>query len=820
MTDVTQAQLTNNWPVANVPNPMSRSLRFRASASAYLSRTPSVAGNRKTWTFSAWIKRGSVSNEATPISGGATTGRLCVFFNSSGQLISDVGGTGTFDQSTAVYRDPAAWYHFVWQFDTTQATAANRSRMYMNGVAVALTNTRTFTQNADYEINNSVLQTIGTFSNSIGTYNLDGYMTEINFIDGQALDPTSFGQYDQFSNWTSKKYTGTYGVNGFYLPFSNNSSTGTLGLDFSGNSNTWTTNNISVTAGSTYDSMVDVPTQWIPYNTTGDVGATFRGNYCVLNPLDKYSGITMAEANLKVQLYVLANGSCGFRGTSGVSSGKWYWEVLVGANQASRALGSIGIDTLNTSISSINTVGTGVLSTSYIYFQNNGNKINNNTSTAYGATYTTNDVIGVALDMDVGTLTFYKNGVSQGTAFSSLSGTFAPSGALYSDTITGSYIADMYYNFGQRPFSYTPPSGFKTLCTTNLPTSTIQQGNLFFNALTYAGSASNQTISGLSFQPDFIWFKERTTSGIDHNLFDSARSNYGSRLISNATNAEAASGAIISVSSTGYSLLGGVSNTNDSSGRTYVTWNWKAGGTAVTNTAGTINSQVSANTTAGFSVVTYTGNNTTTPSPMPTVGHGLGVAPSLVISKSRNNAGVDSGAWFVWTSALSTDSYLRLNTTAATASVSGGGGGTMVAPTSTVFSTPYVSGANINANNYVAYCFAAVAGYSAFGSYTGNGSADGSFVYLGFRPRFVMIKRSDAGAVNWYIFDTARDTYNAAGLELYPNLSNAEADGRPDLDILSNGFKIRSTSGGQNTSGATYIYACFAEYPFKSALAR
>jgi len=148
---------------------LTNSIRLRASASAYLSRTPASAGNQKTWTYSTWIKRGAVGAEGTIISGGATTGRLCVFFNSSGQLVSDVGGTGTYDQSTAVYRDPSAWYHFVWQFDTTQANAADRSRMYINGVQVSLTNTRTFTQNADYQINNSVLQTLGTFSNSIGT---------------------------------------------------------------------------------------------------------------------------------------------------------------------------------------------------------------------------------------------------------------------------------------------------------------------------------------------------------------------------------------------------------------------------------------------------------------------------------------------------------------------------------------------------------------------------------------------------------------------------------------------------------------------------
>jgi hypothetical protein len=340
-------------------------------------------------------------------------------------------------------------------------------------------------------------------------------------------------------------------------------------------------------------------------------------------------------------------------------------------------------------------------------------------------------------------------------------------------------------------------------------------------ATLFTGTGTTQSISnavnGVSFQPDFVWEKERS-GGNSHLLYNSI-SGVGKYLQSDTTGAEGTlATSLTSFNSNGFTLgtAGGAVNLN---GSTFIAWQWKAGGTAVSNTAGSITSSVSANTTAGFSVVTYTGNNTTTPSPMPTVGHGLGVAPSLVISKSRNNAGVDSGAWFVWTSALSTDSYLRLNTTAATASVSGGGGGTMVAPTSTVFSTPYVSGANINANNYVAYCFAPVAGYSAFGSYTGNGSADGPFVYLGFRPRWLMIKRSSSAGESWYLFDTTRNTFNVIGEALVANQSSAEFS-FVMLDVLSNGFKARTTNSLCNTSGATYIYAAFAENPFAYSNAR
>ena len=348
-----------------------------------------------------------------------------------------------------------------------------------------------------------------------------------------------------------------------------------------------------------------------------------------------------------------------------------------------------------------------------------------------------------------------------------------------------------------------------------MPTPTIPAGNLFMNATLYTGTGSALTVtngaSGASFQPDFVWVKSRSNAE-NHLLSDVVRGASGGtyyRLFTDLTAAESTNSAngISSLNSNGFTVAGGANV--GASGYTYVAWNWKAGGTAVTNTSGTISSQVSANTTSGFSVVTYTGTGANA-----TVGHGLGVAPSMIIVKDRTNTDV----WCVYHSSIGATKFLILNQTAAEATLSTVWNNT--APTSSVFSVGTLADTNRSANNFVAYCWAEIAGFSKCGSYTGNGSADGPFVYTNFQPRFVMIKRSDAGAVNWYIFDTARDTYNAAGLELYPNLSNAEADGRPDLDILSNGFKIRSTSGGQNTSGGTYVYACFASNPFKYSNAR
>ena len=338
---------------------------------------------------------------------------------------------------------------------------------------------------------------------------------------------------------------------------------------------------------------------------------------------------------------------------------------------------------------------------------------------------------------------------------------------------------------------------------------TIPNGSKHMNVVTYTGTGSTLSITGVGFQPDFVWIKCRSAASSNNN-YDSVRGTTKA-LFSNTTDAETTlSGGLTSFDSDGFTLGSeGISNT---SGRTYVAWCWKAGGAAVTNTAGSISAQVSANTTSGFSVVTYTGTGSNA-----TVGHGLGVAPSMIIIKPRNSV----TNWVVGQASAGWDAVLNLNTTSATASGTGAFGA--VSPTSSVF-TVAANGGSYNTNQstttYVAYCFAEIAGFSKFGSYTGNGSTDGTFVYLGFRPRFLMFKRTDSIA-NWTIRDTARNPYNSANLGLFPNLSIAEdsTSGR-DVDILSNGFKIRGTDSDLNTSSGTYIYMAFAENPFKNSLAR
>ena len=341
-----------------------------------------------------------------------------------------------------------------------------------------------------------------------------------------------------------------------------------------------------------------------------------------------------------------------------------------------------------------------------------------------------------------------------------------------------------------------------------MPTPTIPAGNLFMNATLYTGTGATATITngaaGQAFQPDLVWIKVRST-GYSHRLVDSVRG-ATKLLYSDLTNAESTDAASLTAfNSNGFSL-GSAAGTNDTS-QTFVGWQWKAGGTAVTNTSGTISSQVSANTTSGFSVVTYTGAGSTG-----TIGHGLGVAPSMIIVKPRNV--VDN--WYCYHASLGNAQAVYLNlTNASGASPSWNS----TSPTSTLFTV--ASNLVTNTNTYVAYCWAPIAGFSQFGSYTGNGSADGPFVYTGFRPKFVMIKRTDSSTNgDWRILDSSRDTYNVSQNALYANLALAEDSSVTVEDFLSNGFKLRTAINGYNGSGATYIYAAFAENPFKYANAR
>ena len=787
---------------------INNSLRFRSSASAYLNRTPASAGNRKTWTWSAWVKKAPIQGSANTLATlmGCTTGSTDSTYLRFGfyQDKFIVGNNSAFFlQSTPLYRDPSAWYHVVVSTDTTQGSASNRMRIYINGTEVTAWSTDQrstyLTSSVDLAFNQASQHSIGSSLPNAGDY-LDGYLADVNFIDGSAKTPSDFGETDTTTGvWKPKAYTGTYGTNGFYLKFSDiattSGSNAGLGKDFSGNSNYWTTNNISVTSGTTYDAMTDSPT-----NTSATVA-----NYPTLNPVDNPSSSnSLANANLTPST-AGASGWKGIRATMAFpTTGKWYYEVTLTSGTNNLFLGIVS------------SAATGVYhdhaDTFAVRMSDCALRPSGATATGTQAGYAVGDVFGVAIDCSTPTVQFYKNGSLNVTYTSP---TFDPSKTYFPCFLgndTGA-SATHNFNFGQRPFTYTPPTGYVALNTYNLPTPTILQGNKYMDATLATGNNSTQVITNAAgFRPDFVWLKIR--SGVENHIaYDSVR---GAQqyLVPNLTLAEATlSSGLTSFNSNGFTL--GNANPNYSGSPTFVAWQWQAGqGSTSSNTSGSITSTVSVNTTAGFSIVTYTGTGANA-----TVGHGLGVAPKMIIVKWRSSAG---GSWATWHSSFVTASntdYLLLDSTLA----KGGAGSQLfwnnTAPTSSVFSIGTNAGLNTNTGTYVAYCWAEIAGFSRFGSYVANASSDGPFIYTGFRPRWIMFKRITS-ATNWYVIDTSISPINASTAGLYPNTADAVST-EGAVDILSNGFKCRVSSGAFNfPSGETFAYVAFAENPFKNALAR
>jgi hypothetical protein len=784
---------------------LTRSLRFRSSASAYLNRTPS-ASNRKTWTWSGWVKRSTIGANNILFAARTAVGGtyFVIYFNASNDLRieSNLETAYPLYKTNALFRDPSAWYHIVVALDMTQATSTERLKVYVNGVLQTTANYNVPAQNTDLAVNSTETHLIGQQASD--SY-LDGYLTEVNFIDGQALTPSSFGETSATTGvWQPVKYAGTYGTNGFYLPFTDNSALTTssnvgLGKDFSGNGNYWTTNNISLTAGVTYDSMTDVPT----------LTSATAANYCVWNPTVPVGG-TFTNANLAVSRSSGSTETVPSTMAFG-SSGKYYVEfspATVSGNYPGIGFADI-TRTFNASDNPHNYGGASYLAGGSI-------QIGGTTYSGFSS-FTNNDIIGLAIDTSNGKFWFSKNGTFQNgdpTTGTTTVGTIANTASLCPAVGTYNAVGAITLNCGQRPFAYTPPTGFLRLNTFNLPTPTIgatasTQANKNFDATLWTGNGGVQTITPAgAFQTDLVWIKSRSgtnTAFITDVVRGATKTIYPSNTGAEFTETTG----LTAFTSSGYTL--GADTSVNGSGSSYVGWAWKANGTGVSNTAGSITSTVSANTSAGFSVVTYTGTGANA-----TVGHGLGVAPKMVIIKQRNG----TGSWVVWQASYSPSFRLDMETTNA---LFGPFSSFMqdTVPSSTVVSLGTNGNYNGSGSTYVMYCFSEVAGYSKFASYTGNGSADGPFVYTGFKPRFVMWKNASAGPSNWMMMDTARNTYNVTNTQLNPNNSDAESSASAiDCDYLSNGFKIKGNSNNFNGSGDTIIYAAFAESPFKYSLGR
>ena len=789
------------------------SCRFEDGDSAYLSKTPAGAGNQKTWTWSGWVKQGNLGTTKVLFACG-TSGDVSTYdafrLGSDGVLLFlGADAVNSLLVTNQLFRDSSAWYHLILAVDTTQDAESDRMKMYVNGVQVTSFGTANYpSKDSDTNISSSIGHQLGArqTTGSVIEY-LDGYLAEVHFIDGTALDHTSFGEAGDYGEWKAKEYDvadGAYGTNGFYLDFSDSAA---LGDDAAG-SNDWTVNNLVAS-----DQMLDSPTN----------------NFATLNPINNQTAATLSEGNLKA----VGTGANWDNITSSfaVSSGKWYWEVKAVSISESEAWVS-GIHQTGFEAQSLGWYAGGYTAAGYgVNFgvQDNNKKATNASQGTFTSDIAAGDIVQFRLNLDDDELSVSVDGVDKGKLYDITAAIeYTPASSLYN---TSSAI----HNFGQDSsfagtetaqgnqdsngigdFYYTPPTDYLALCTSNLPDVAVTPSE-HFNTVLYTGDdSSDHQITGVGFQPDFTWIKPRSLAD-NHVLFDAVRG-YDRQLKSNSTDAEDTHDPQrIVVLSDGFEIDSTDQNYNSSS-YTYVAWNWKANGSGSANTDGTIETTVSANVDSGFSIIGYTGNL----SADQTIGHGLSKAPEMYIIKNRTLAG--GYFWHVQHKDLTingaggTNFILRLDDTAAAAD---DWEAPMGATSSVILLTDGINSSATNDDDaMICYAFHSVDGYSKVGSYTGNGNADGTFIYTGFRPAYVLIKRSNSSGQQAPIYDSARDTYNVAVHSIKSEDNAAEFTNQGTIDLLSNGFKTRDTEGSTNSSGGIYIYIAFAETPFKYSNAR
>ena len=791
-----------------------RSLRLNSEDNTFLQRTPSSTTSRTTWTFSLWIKRCKFDSTMGLFgTSGSDNNTLTEFLFTSANRFSWSASSKVYFTTEQRFRDPTAWFHLLVRCDTTNSTQADRQQLWINGERVTDFDAQNLTgSGTEFGINRNVDHRLG--ERPSGGDNFDAYLAEVNFIDGIALDSTSFTETNALTGeLVPKKYIGSYGTNGFYLKFADNTNNAALGTDSSGNGNTFTVNNIA----SSHDTVTDTPTN----------------NFPTFNPLNKTNDAVLSDGNI---VFVQSSNDESVTGTFPILSGKWYWEVY----KKSTENPELGIEVLTRPLSN----KTDDVSPTKVCFRTNGGDQQVGTGSPTSITgssggQTGAGVIAIAVDFDNKKIwysdlsgNFFNSGnpaTGSNAAFDFSSVAVADGCVPYFFCGTGANDA-IFVNFGQDgthsgnvsltgntdanghgSFKYSVPSGYLALCSANLPDPTIALPDNHFDIILYTGSGSSSlnNITGLEFQPDWVWGNARNDT-IGNILFDAVRGD-DKQLSTDITAAEVTRGsAAYRFLSNGFAVSN-VGNLNNSSVN-YVAWCWFAGGSTVTNSSGTISSQVRANTTAGFSIVSYTGNG----SSGATVGHGLGVVPDQIIIRRR-----EGDNWMYYSHSLNNGSspqnfYLELNEAGGQINDSRMMNNT--APTSTVFSLRNDTSTNGNSATYIAYCFSEVIGYSKFGRYTGNGNSNGTFVMTGFRPAFVIIKCRSASE-HWRIFDYKRSPINQVNRHLFVNNENQEST-ETGLDFVANGFKFRDGDTHQNGNNEEYIYWAFAESPLKTSRAR
>ena len=759
-----------------------QSVRFNSVDDAKLSRTPDSDGSTTTFTISLWVKRSTttiINSMYQGFSGTSSAGNLRWLLDGRLQFY-DNDGTGNGLLTTALFRDPSSWYHIVAIWDTSNATSTDRLRLYSNGDRITSFDSSTFpavNYATTYFNRSAYVQQIG-FTSSGSTYS-DFLLAEYNFIDGTAVEPSSFGETNSDTGqWVPKEYEGSYGTNGFYLKGQDSSA---LGDDTSGNGNDFSSSGLFAN-----DQMSDSPTS----------------NHCTWNPLQTGTTITsMSDGNLVLSGTSGAAAKWMSLGTMPVSSGKWYYEVTSGGTRIGAGFttsGSLTQANLNTGPIDVAAETFVITNAGEIYY---GTTDSGNTTPAFGSGVT----MGFALDADEGKAWVTVNGSDWADSSSGTSGDptdgsnptwtqtiGTPVQPLCGDTSGGSFVTLATANFGQSAFAYTPPTGYNAWNTDNLPAPAIEDPSAYFQTTLYEGDGSTQSIDqdgNSTFSPNFVWIKNRDAADA-HALFDTVRG-ATEVLSSNSTAAEATNDdTLTAFESDGFAIGDDVIvNTNAES---YVAWQWAEGATP------------------GLDIIAYTGNGSNR-----TIAHNLGVKPGMFIVKARDR---DDANWGVYHSAVGATKSLFLQSAGAAFDSDEYFNDTE--PTASVFTLGVNAQGNTDTKTYIAYVFAPVEGFSAFGSYAGNSSTNGPMVNLGFRPAFLICKVGTGSTGSWRLFDTTRNPSNVTNKLIYPNLSNAEATSA-ELDILSNGFKIRVAGGNDiNDSGDTIVYAAFAESPFKTANAR
>ena len=762
---------------------IAKSCIFSDDDSSYLNRTSGTATSTRIFTVSVWAKRATIGTHTilnlAPLSG--STAAPTINWGASGTIqLATSGGSVMNKVTTRTYENTSKWFHIVARFDTTQSTAADRVRLYVDGDQVTEFGTNTIpSQNTDFVLNSQVMQIGRATSSGSPTQYLDGYLAELHYADGQSYGPDTFGLTDTSTGrWIPKSLGSiTYGNNGFRLEFANSAGQ-TIGDDTSGNGNDFTVNNMAAT-----DITTDSPTQ----------------NHATFDPGFSSSTMGLTQGNLTVTDNGGTAWETAFVGIP-VQSGKWYFEATVDvAGLYDTFFGVNPLDTIATNKIHFSGYSDGSVgfqpysSGDYVYHGNSGN---NYYQPGESTSMTNGDKIGIAYDADTGAFWAAKNNtwISSGDPANGTNPLFSgyTAGKLVyfglSNTVNGTKHS---VNFGQRGFSYTPPTGFKALQQDNLP------------------EAKNDFA-------DFVWIKNRDQAD-SHQLYDTNRGRHKDLHSDNTQTEGDITDGVQKFLNGGFEIE---DNTQvNTSGESYVSWTWHLNsGTTAANTDGsgaTLTSTVQANQDAGVSIVTYAGSS----SGSKTVAHGLTEIPEMIWIKNMT----DTRNWFVYHKNASYASmvpydgnaayYMLLNSSNARDS---GNVFNNTAPTNKIFHIQDAGSLNTNGSgkNYIAYVFHSVAGFSKIGLYKGNGSSQGPYVYTGFKPSFLLVKCLSPSGRNWILWDNKRSPINPCDNVLYPDLSQAETTSGNDMDFLSNGFKPRGTNGNYNTSSRNYTYMAFAEHPF------